>query len=551
MDQTIIGRQTLDDGRILEYGARDSNTGQRFERVINAPTQAASTVQQSASQSSNLTAEQQARYNELTKAGASASAALSAVNLIPTEMSKTPDVPTQVSSPELPTPTATSVVDQYSQTLLQREQQLRTELEKRYQSELDRINKEREESQKQRDILTAKTEGVIKEEVKPLTEPFRADLETSERERLDVEKNYFENQALVDELDTLLTQIQADVQATKDITGLASIREPRISKAVEDATARVGVIEAVMAARNNQISQAYTLIDRTIGVMEADRQDQLSYYNTLLTFYDKQRDEEGDKILTLDKEEKEIINAQISLLEGDLAQAQTNANYIKNLMIDPDTAQFIAKAGITLNDTPEEVNRKMAEQSNRDQITEYKNSLASQGYEYVPYPAGRTDLVSFGVGGQTLYFKAPTAQETDYNELLSGRQFIMDNPNATYNDLFVGLKENTNLSNEDIEKLLKDREKIVGESKVLTMKQIENSVYSLSQEEVENYFMARYEEDELKQKARNYGFEGGGFLGIGVGEKGINDFLASPAERKEIAQDYKSQYEASGYTIIE
>jgi hypothetical protein len=220
-------------------------------------------------------------------------------------------------------------------------------------------------------------------------------------------------------------------------------------------------------------------------------------------------------------------------------------------MTDPDTAQFIAKAGVNLNDTPEEVNRKMAEQSNRDQITEYKNSLASQGYEYVPYPAGRTDLVSFGVGGQTLYFKAPTAQETDYNELLSGRQFIMDNPNATYNDLFVGLKENTNLSNEDIEKLLKDREKIVGESKVLTMKQIENSVYSLSQEEVENYFMARYEEDELKQKARNYGFEGGGFLGIGVGEKGINDFLASPAARKEIAQDYKSQYEASGYTIIE
>jgi hypothetical protein len=407
MNQTIIGRQTLDDGRILEYGARDPNTGQRFERVINAPTQATSTVQQSTNQSSNLTAEQQKRYNELTGAGASESAALQAVNLIPTEISKTPDVPSQVSSPELPVPTATSVIDQYSQTLLQNEQNLRTQLEQKYQAELDRINKAREEAQKEKDALTAKTEGMITEDVKPLLEPFRADLEASERERLKVEENYFENQALVEELDSLLTQIQADVQATKDVTGLSSIREPRITKAVEDATARVGVIEAVMAARNNQINQAYTLIDRTLGAMTADRQDQLNYYNTLLNFYDKQTDEEGNKILSLDKEEKEIVNAQISLLENDLAQAQSNANYIKNLMINPDTAQFMAKAGITLNDTPDEVNRKMSEQSNRDQITEYKNSLVAQGYEYVPYPGNRTDLVSFEVGGQTLYFKAP------------------------------------------------------------------------------------------------------------------------------------------------
>jgi hypothetical protein len=486
MDQTIIGRQTLDGGRILEYGARDPNTGQRFERVINAPAQAASTVQQSTSQSSNLTAEQQARYNELTKAGASASAALQAVNLIPTEMSKTPEIPVQVSSPELPTPTATNLVDQYSQTLLAREQQLRTELESKYQSELERVTKAREAAQKQQDTLTAKTEGIITEDVKPLLEPFRADIEASERERLEVEKNYFENQALVDELDTLLTQIQADVQATKDITGLASIREPRISKAVEDATARVGVIEAVMAARNNQISQAYTLIDRTIGVMEADRQDQLSYYNTLLTFYDKQRDEEGDKILTLDKEEKEIINAQISLLEGDLAQAQTNANYIKNLMIDPDTAQFIAKAGITLNDTPEEVNKKMSEQSNRDQITEYKNSLIAQGYEYVPYSAGRTDLVSFQVGGQTLYFKAPA----------SATKAVV----YTEKDLPAEIRQ-------DIIDTLQDKEGAKSLGREMTITDLIALFPDVSRETLQDYLDQFYDYEELiKEEGENNGF---------------------------------------------
>jgi hypothetical protein len=322
-----------------------------------------------------------------------------------------PAIPTQTTTYEPPPATATTVVDNYSKALLLQEQKTRETLEKKYQAEIDRINLEKETAQKRADKLTTKTEGIITDKVEPLLEPFRAELETSERERLKVEENYFENQALVDELDTLLTQIQTDIQATKDITGLASIREPRISKATENATARVGVIEAVMAARNNQISQAYTLIDRTTEAITADRQDQLTYYSTLIDFYDKQRDEEGNKILTLENDQKTYIAAQVGLLENDLAQAQTNSNYIKSLMTNPDTAQFMASAGIMLNDTPEEVNTKMAEQSEREQVADFTNDLKSKGYEYVPYTTNTAGLVSYEVGGQTLWFKPPAEED--------------------------------------------------------------------------------------------------------------------------------------------
>ena len=334
----------------------------------------------------------------------------------PEVISKTPEIPSQISSPDLPESNAQTTIENYTNDYITQLEGTRKTLEAKYKSELDRITKEKESTQTKIDDLTSKTEGVLTDDVKPLLDPFRADLETSERARLKVEDNYFENQALTEELGGLLTQIQNDITATKDVTGLASIREPRISKAVEDATARVGVIEAVMAARNNQISQAYTLIDRSVSAITADRQDQLNYYNSILSFYDTQKDDEGNKLITLNKEEKDIVDSKIGLLESDMAQAQANADYIKGLMTNPDTASFMAKSGITLNDTPAEVQKKMAEQSNRDQVTDFTNEMKADGYEYVAYRGDRTDLVSFDVGEETLWFKAPAEEETVKDE---------------------------------------------------------------------------------------------------------------------------------------
>lgn len=292
---------------------------------------------------------------------------------------------TTTPAPEIPEPTAGTVVEDYTTSLAADAEKKRTALDAERKRQLEAVKTEKDEIQKKIDEFTAKQEGVL-EEAKPLTDPFRADLEKTERDRLKVEENYFENQKLVEELDTLLSDVQSQVQAEKDRTGLASIRNPRIQKAGEEAAARVGVIEAVMASRNNQITVANNLIDRSVQAITADRTDQLNYYNTLLDFYQGSKDDEGAKLFQLTQQETKLINDNISLLESDLASAQANADYIKGLMLDPSTAGIVANSGVTLNDTPEQVRDKFANFEYSQEVSGQVSEMSASGYQVLSTP---------------------------------------------------------------------------------------------------------------------------------------------------------------------
>ena len=311
------------------------------------------------------------------------SEALKTAGLTPTPTTTTDLGLSQADTFQPPTQQALSIQDSYTQSMLDTLAQQRTALEGAYQRQLEQTQKDMESAQKRYDEIIATQKDIITTDVKPLTEPFRADIETSERERLSIEKNFQENQNLVSELDTLLTGIQAEVTRQKEITGLASIRQPQIEKSVEEMTSRVGVIEAVMAARNNQIVVAENLIDRTVTAMTADRNDQLNYYNSLLNFYGSQADVEGNKIITLTAQEQDQINNQISLLEGDLATTKANVDYIKGLMLDPNTAGLMANSGVTLNDTPAEVQQKFADYTYQLELNETNNTMSQNGYTYI------------------------------------------------------------------------------------------------------------------------------------------------------------------------
>jgi hypothetical protein len=316
-----------------------------------------------------------------------------------------------------PASTASATMTSYAQGMTDTLDKQRAALESAYQTQLANVQTQLTEAQKKQDEYLAEQKDILETEVKPLTEPFRADLETAERERLKIEENYFANQQLTNELDTLLTQIQSDLQKEKDVTGLASIRQPRIEKATEDAAARVGVIEAVMAARNNQITVAENLIDRTVSAMTADRNDQLTYYNALLGFYDKQVDIEGNKIIALTSQEQGWIKSKIGLLENDLAVTQSNVENIKAAMTDPDTALAYASSGVTLNDTPEQINVKLANYAYSQELSNTSNSMANEGYSYLSpgqtSPTGSQVVTTTDSQGKTKqwYKEAETNQQ--------------------------------------------------------------------------------------------------------------------------------------------
>lgn len=288
----------------------------------------------------------------------------------------------------------------YNQSLQQQQEQLRSveENQRKAQEAMDKALADRKSTVDTEKANAETEQAKILNNVNEYTQPFREEYENSQRAALEVNTNYQENQKLTNELGTLLQEGNDLIAQMKGVTGLASIRNPRISQSIEAVNARVGVIQAVMSARNNQISVATNLIDRGLNAMNADRQDRLNYYSTLLELNDK-------KLVSLSNESKELAYTQLSQIQSKLDTANRTADYIKELMISPESASFIANAGVTLNDTVEEINAKMAKYSNQREIESVILEYTKNGYQNIPYQA--SGAIPVDVNGKTLYFKPP------------------------------------------------------------------------------------------------------------------------------------------------
>jgi len=276
-------------------------------------------------------------------------------------------------TPTLPTPEAPQITEGFFGSLSQELKDARTALESAFKQSIADSQTQIDAANKRIADFTAKQEEVIGE-AQELAQPFREELETAERGRLHVTENFEANQTLTNELGSLLTEGNLLIQQQKDATGLAAIRDPRIAKTISDVSARAGILNSVMAARNNQIGQALNLIDRSVAATTADKQDQLNYYSTLFDFYTTEKDTEGKRLVSITKDRKEMLTNTIDLLKNDLATVQNSAENIKTAMQDPATALLYAQAGINLNMTIPEINEALAEQaylnSRRDQIRE-------------------------------------------------------------------------------------------------------------------------------------------------------------------------------------
>lgn len=240
-------------------------------------------------------------------------------------------------------------------------------------------------------------------EIGALSTPFREELEKKESERLYVNENFEANQALVSELDQLLTEGNELITQQQEVTGLSAVRNPRIQKAMNDVAARAGIIEAVINARNGQIGQAQNMIDRTSRAITADRNDQITYYETILNLNNRD-------ILSLDADSKNIAQEQLDLVKGDLSRAQATQDYVKQLMIDPSTAGLMGEAGVSLTDSVETINAKMAQAQYAREVKDMSNQVALEGGQAVMSPEGVPEgqlITLTDSRGNTRYYKVP------------------------------------------------------------------------------------------------------------------------------------------------
>ena len=292
-----------------------------------------------------------------------------------------------VPPPTIPPPTAPSVTTAYTESAMKDLENKRKAIEDVYAKQKADLEKKIAESEVEIKKTTEKQKGMIETDIQPLLQPFREEKEKSERERLKVEENYFANQRSTEELESLLTTLQSEITAAQEVTGLTAIRTPRINKLKEDVAARVGIIQAVMSARSGQISAAETLIDRSITAITADRTDQLAYYTTLYNFYENTKNDEGKKLITLESDKKDFLKSQIALIENDLKASQENVNYIKNLMIEPKTADAMEQAGVKLTDSIPEISKKLADYDYKQDRIKRIQDITEKGYHYLPTSA--------------------------------------------------------------------------------------------------------------------------------------------------------------------
>lgn len=297
--------------------------------------------------------------------------------------------PVQVS---LPSTTATS---DFITGVTSEADQARTALD-------DTLSRRQSEIDSQIAVLRDKEKETLGQ-IQTLTSPFRQDLENAERDRLFINQNFEANQELVNELDSLLTEGNNVIRQAEEVTGLAAVRNPRIQKTMDNITARIGVIQSVINARNGQIAVAENMIDRSISAIVADRTDQISYYETILSL-------NRQDILRLDDKSEKIAEEQLNLKKLDLSRATETADYIKKLLIDPGTAALMGKAGVTLNDSVEQINEKLTQATYVEEVANLSNAVLAEGGQAVISPKGIPSdelRILTDSRGQKHYYRVP------------------------------------------------------------------------------------------------------------------------------------------------
>lgn len=259
----------------------------------------------------------------------------------------------------------------------------------------------------------------------------RAELDL-ERQRFD--ENYNASQALIGELDALLTQGNQAIAEMENTTGLASIMNPRIAKTAQEVQARAGVIQAVLSARSNQMSQAQNQLAAATNAISSIYSDEIDYYKTVLNYYASLKDENNNKLFNLTKEQREHADMRIKILENDLNNLNATRAHIESAMLDPDTALMYAKAGVTLNDSVESINRKIAQYAYSQEVANISNKMALEGYTTTPQPGAVPVQIVDSQGNVRTYYPTASASGGSAGFTLSPGQTRYDisgNPVAT------------------------------------------------------------------------------------------------------------------------
>lgn len=305
------------------------------------------------------------------------------------------------SSYNLPEPETPMVQESYFKSLSDNLASLK-ELDK---SRLAEIEKQKEIDQKAKDDALQKLDPTQRATYGQEQAIIQNQLKAAQTASATMEADFNKRRQMTSELEGLLNRQNAIAQREAGLPVGQRVVSARTSNAQNDIAARTGVIQAVFSALDGNISQAQSFISQAQEAVSQQWKDTQNYYGTILELSE-------NRLLNLDKEEREIAQKEMDMAEEDYRRSLETAEYIKNLMINPESAQFMADSGVKLTDSIEEINKKIAEQAIIKEVADIKNEMAKNGYEYIPFPTREQGLIPIQTAVGILYFKPPIKETT-------------------------------------------------------------------------------------------------------------------------------------------
>lgn len=300
----------------------------------------------------------------------------------------------------LPSQNTAQTNSTYYQGLTGQVANLQSQLDTMRQTQIEQINKNKEQAQTSFDTANTNENSAIATEQK-------AKLDQINLEEQRFNENYNIVQGLVSQLTDLMTRGNALIEQQKGVTGLASIRDPRITQTINSVTAAVGVIQAGISVYNGQMSAAREQLSTATSAITSAYADQINYYDSLRQFY-------GTGVVTATKEQQDFVNTSVDLLQKKIDTVQATSELIKKAMIDPDTALAYASSGVTLQDSPEQINAKLATYAYSKELSLQSKDMADKGYTALisgKPPAGAEVVTQTDSLGHTkTYYKKAAAK---------------------------------------------------------------------------------------------------------------------------------------------
>jgi gas vesicle protein len=294
-----------------------------------------------------------------------------------------------------PTGNAAADATQYTTSLTTQLASLKATLDASYQSKISGYQSQIDALNKQQADATNSESSVVSKE----TTDKQAALATEQKQFQD---QYDAKQALINEMDGLLTTGNQVIEQMKATTGLSSIMSPRISQTMTDVAARAGIINSLLSARDGQISAAQAQLRSSTDAITSIAKDQIDYYNSII-------DASKSKITSLTSDQKTYIDAQIQQQQDTIKTVQTNVDAISKAMLDPTTADAFNRAGVSLTDSPAQINAKLATYGYATELSDNANKMAAAGYSSTPI-AGVTPVTTTDTHGvQKNWYKEQTS----------------------------------------------------------------------------------------------------------------------------------------------